>query len=210
VIGRGTPERPASLRLFIAVPLPAPLLGRVTTLVDETRAALDDGADIPPTGRRDGVRWVSPDGVHLTLKFLGSTDPALVPAVGSRMSEAARASAPTGLVLRGVGGFPSAGRPRVLWLGLAEGQDALARIAADLDSRLEPHGWVPERRPFHAHLTLARSEEAAAGRLALEALTRLATGLELRWTADRLVLFRSHLGRGPARYEPLLEAALGG
>lgn len=209
MIGRGSAEPAGPRRLFIAVPLPARHLERIGSLIRQARGELNGATPQPGTGLR-GVRWVSPEGVHLTLKFLGSTDPAAVEGVRSAVLEAARSADRARLVLRGVGGFPSAGRPRVLWLGLIDGTEPLARLAADLDARLAPLGWEPERRPFHAHLTLARCEEPAAGRLALETLTRLSEDVELSWTADRLVLFQSHLGRGPARYEPLLEAPLGG
>ncbi len=209
MIGRGSAEPADRQRLFIAAPLPTRHLERIGSLIQQARDELNGASPQRGAGSR-GVRWVSPEGVHLTLKFLGSTDPAAVAGVRSAVIEAARAGGRARLVLRGVGGFPSAGRPRVLWLGLVEGTEPLARLAADLDTRLVPLGWEPERRPFHAHLTLARCEEPAAGRLALETLTRLAQDVELSWTADRLVLFRSHLGRGPARYEPLLEAPLGG
>lgn len=193
------------LRLFIAVPVSEAVRERIAEAVSAAREAAPAG----PAGR-GGLRWVSTAGLHLTLKFLGSTDPGLLVSVGEAVAATAGEARPVELGLRGVGGFPSAGRPRVLWMGLVHGREELARMAAGLDARLAPLGWPPETRPFRAHLTLARCDEPATARTALEALERAAGSLDLAWTADRLVLFRSHLGRGPARYEPLLEAPLGG
>lgn len=192
-------------RLFIAVPVAEAVRERIAEAVSAAREA-------EPAGQADHgrVRWVSTAGLHLTLKFLGSTDPGRLAAVREVVAATAVEARPAELGLRGVGAFPSAGRPRVLWMGLVHGREELAGIAAGLDARLAPLGWPPETRPFRAHLTLARCDEPAAARAALEALERAAGSLDLAWTADRLVLFRSHLGHGPARYEPLLEAPLGG
>lgn len=201
-MGGRPPTGAEHLRLFIAVPVAEAVRVQIAEAVEATR---------PPRGGggQGGVRWVLPDGLHLTLKFLGSTEPGRLPAVREAIAATALEAHPVTLGLRGVGAFPSAGRPRVLWIGLVRGQEALAAMAAGLDARLAPLGWPPETRPFRAHLTLARCDDPAAGRAALEELDRAAGSLDLGWTAERLVLFRSHLGHGPARYEPLQEAPLG-
>ena len=71
-------------------------------------------------------------------------------------------------------------------------------------------GLVLDTRPFAPHLTIARTDGVRLGPVAAHALATAASGLDVRFTVDRIVLFRSMLGGGPARYEALHEARLGG
>ena len=128
------------------------------------------------------------------------------------MREAAEESRGFTVALGGPGAFPREDAPRALWLGLDSGAPDLERLAGRVESALVARGWQREGRPFRAHLTLARSDDQAAGRNAL-AWVRAAmavAGPDLRraWPADEVALFESHLGRGPARYEALTTARL--
>ncbi len=102
-----------------------------------------------------GLKVVSPDHLHLTLKFLGDTEEGLVPELMAVIRAACAGVPSVDLQVRGAGAFPSFSRMSVLWLGI-EGAEPLARIAGALDRALEPLGYAMERRPWAAHLTLAR------------------------------------------------------
>jgi 2'-5' RNA ligase len=193
-------ERPAARRLFIAVPLPEAAIGVIAELVGGVRQRVP-GADT--------VRWVRLDGLHVTVRFLGPVEEASVERLIRVVDDVAGSSPRFEVSVSGGGAFPAMGRPRALWLGLAHGADALAALAADLGPRLEPLGWPLDDRPFRAHLTLARSDGVKAGAAVARELRASAEHLELRFLADRLVLFETLTGGGPARYVPLHEASLG-
>ncbi|MCU0505323.1 MAG: RNA 2',3'-cyclic phosphodiesterase [Chloroflexi bacterium] len=192
---------PGERRLFIAVPVPDGVRDRVGSVVETARA--DAGAP-------RGVRWVGPDGLHLTLRFLGATPEGRVTDAASAVAEAARfAPQPFEVRLDGTGTFPGASAPRVLWLGIDAGGAELAALARALDASLAARGWPSDPRPFRPHLTLARCEDPSAGRAAAAALAAASAGLRAGWRAGSLVLYESHLGRGPARYAVVAEARLG-
>jgi RNA 2',3'-cyclic 3'-phosphodiesterase len=108
----------------------------------------------------------------------------------------------------GGGAFPNPRRPRTLWMGVTEGTGELATLAAAVNGELVAAGWPADERPFRAHLTLARSDGIPAGADVARRLAEGAAGLRVRSLADRLVLFESITGRGPAHYEPLQTAPL--
>lgn len=185
--------------LFVAVPVPAPTREQVAELV----------ASLPvPTDARP-VRWVRFDGLHLTVRFLGPTPDERIPAIERALSAAATGESPFHVTLGGAGAFPSTRRPRAIWLGVTGGLEDLARIARRLDDALVADGWPRDDRPFRAHLTLARSDGVRAGPATASALVSAATGFASEFEVDRLVLFESHTGGGPARYEPVAERLLG-
>ncbi len=188
-------------RLFVAVPLPADAVEAVASVVDAVRA-------MPlPDGMRD-VRWVRLDGLHLTLRFLGPTPEDRVGPTSAAMEAVAARTSPSTGRLAGTGVFPPTGRPRTLWIGLVEGADALGGMSRDLDAALETAGWPPDARAFRAHLTLARSDGIAAGSLVAGRLEAGLGGRTIPFSIDRLVLYESVTGGGPARYLPVTEAAL--
>ena len=162
----------------------------------------------PATERH--VRWVRMDGLHLTLRFLGPTDPARVDALADAVRRTAAAAAPFDIVLSGAGGFPNSRRPRTLWVAAVEGVAELALLDAGVDREVARAGWELDRRPFVPHLTLARSDGVAGGAETLRQLVEAAKELEVLWHVDRLVLFESITGGGPARYRPLLSLPLAG
>jgi len=189
-------------RLFVAVPLPAEVTEVVAALVDGIRS---EGV---PGGGRD-VRWVRLDGLHLTLRFIGPTlDHRLEAARGAIIAAAAEGQ-PFEISIGGAGSFPTGGRPRALWLGLRRGEAELAGLAGSVDRHLTEAGWTFEPRPFRAHLTLARSDGVPAGAAIGARLVDAAASLDLLFRAERIGLFESLTGGGPARYEPLEMATLG-
>lgn len=163
-----------------------------------------------PAAREAGrLRWAVTDHLHLTVRFLGATPEGRVADVVAAVEAVARDARPFPIRLAGAGAFPSAERPRVVWLGLAEGVPELAALAAGLDRELGARGWPEDERPFRAHLTLARADGVPGARRVVEALASAAATLDAAWSMDRLVVYKSELGHGPARYRPLAVAALG-
>jgi 2'-5' RNA ligase len=190
-------------RLFIAVPLPDDTAEAVRSVVDEVRA------EPLPAGARD-VRWVRLDGLHLTLRFLGPTPEDRVEPTATAVRAVAEAAAgPIAMQLGGAGTFPPQGRPRALWLGIVEGAAALGDLATQLDTALASAGWPSDHRPFRAHLTLARSDGVAAGTLVADRLARTMSERRIQVRIDRIGLFESVTGGGPARYVPIASARLG-
>jgi RNA 2',3'-cyclic 3'-phosphodiesterase len=103
-------------------------------------------------------RWVTPDHIHLTLRFLGNVPEEAVPSLLQAMEQAAQGQIAFPLRARALGCFPHPARPRVLWVGLDDPSQALGRLNERLMAALIPLGFPPEDRPFHPHLTLARAQ----------------------------------------------------
>jgi 2'-5' RNA ligase len=195
-------DEPGTLRLFFAVPVPEDARTRVGELIERVQAAVGDG--------RARIRWVRVDALHLTLRFLGPTPVERQPALEEAADSVARAPTPFEVGLSGGGAFPSLDRPRSLWIGVTTGGDRLAALAGGLSRAAVLGGQPLDTRPFAPHLTIGRTDGVRQGPAAAQTLQQAAGGFEARFTADRLVLMRSHLGDGPARYEPLHESHLGG
>jgi 2'-5' RNA ligase len=187
-------------RLFVAVPLRREATTAVADVVERIRAG-------EPEGR--GVRWVRLDGLHLTLRFLGPTPEDRVPVLAEAVADVARDGEPFPITIRGAGSFPPNGRPRTIWLDIRDGVENLERLATRLDDRLADAGWERERRPFRAHLTLARADGVRAGPATVAALTAAAADLAIESPIDRLILFETITGSGRARYVERASAALG-
>lgn len=188
-------------RVFVAVPLPEAARIRIEALVDRVRAGSD-------AGRRE-VRWVRLDGLHVTLRFIGPTAEDRLEAIRAAVDATTAAAGPAFPAgLAGAGAFPGLDRPRAIWLGIRPGAVELAGLSARLGTELARRGWPTDDRPFRPHLTLARSDGIASGSETARRLVAAAADLDVSWTVDRLVLFESVTGGGPARYVPLHEATL--
>jgi 2'-5' RNA ligase len=177
------------MRLFFA----APIAESVKRIVSKSIAAFPV-AD-PPWG------WILPENYHITLKFLGETDEALLERLLEAGREVAAAAIPFELSFGRFGAFPSISKPRVLLFHAESGMEQLAGIAESLDDELEPLGFERERRRFRAHLTLARVKRPIGPDVlgALEGVPPLPE--EARQEVDRIVLVRSVLSRSGAVYE---------
>jgi len=184
------------MRLFVAVDLPASL-----------RRALGDVA-----GRlRDGLpgaRWVRPEGVHLTLRFVGEAAENRIASLRGALAAAVPGATEPFEVKVGAGGvFPGRARPRVLWLGV-EGDERLVRLQNVVEEAVVRAGFLSEARPFRPHLTLARfTGRISPGRVD----SALATIREMEpetVAVSRVTLFESVLGAGGARYRVIEEYTL--
>ncbi len=109
-------------------------------------------------------RWVSPEGIHLTLKFLGNVPTDRVPELEQALRRACARIASFPIGIAGLGCFPSLQRPRVLWVGVEEPTGSLQHLYSAVEHELERAGFRPEDRPFTPHLTLARIHDHATNR----------------------------------------------
>jgi RNA 2',3'-cyclic 3'-phosphodiesterase len=137
------------VRLFVALEIPAAVRDNLAAQIEELRELSMKAADKRP-------RWVRPENLHVTLKFIGEASPTKVEGIRDALS-AIRSDAPVEIKFRGLGFFPHEQHPRVLWAGLAASAN-LPSLAGDIDGALEMQGIARERRPFTPHLTLARIE----------------------------------------------------
>ena len=137
------------MRLFVALEIPSAVRENLAALLKELRAK-------EPHSEEKRVRWVRPENLHVTLKFIGETPPEKLDAIRAALREV-RSDQPAKLRFRGLGFFPSEKRPRVCWVGV-EASPNVEGLANDIDRRLEKIGIPPEKRAFTPHLTLARFE----------------------------------------------------
>jgi 2'-5' RNA ligase len=189
------------IRTFVAIELTDDLLKSLSRLQERLERQTPHGA----------VRWVRPEGVHLTLKFLGDVPTTRVPRIAEAVASACRGGAPFSFDVAGLGCFPNPSRPRVLWVGVEEPTGALARLHKALERELAGIGFAPERRPFKPHLTLGRvrrkvnrSDRGRLGALVAESDVGRLGGM----TVASVSLIRSDLRPTGAVYTELARATL--
>jgi 2'-5' RNA ligase len=187
-------------RLFIAAELPA----SISDALLATQARLRRAA--PP------VKWVAPEAMHLTLRFLGETDVQLLPPLGTALRAALAGHSAISLQLTSAGAFPNIRRPSIVWVGVGGATAALEQAVAALEAQVVPLGFPPEQRPFRAHLTLGRVRREATPaqqeRLG-EAICALPAFPPLAWLIERVVVFRSELRPSGPIYSALDTVTLG-
>ena len=135
------------MRLFVALEIPSAVRDNLAALIGKLRAA-------DALSSKNKARWVRPENLHVTLKFIGEVDAGRLDAMRAALGEISAAGA-VELRFRGVGFFPNEKRPRVLWAGIAASPN-LAPLADEIDARLEKLETARETREFAPHLTLAR------------------------------------------------------
>ena len=133
------------IRSFIALPIPDP----VRDVLQGTIKTLDDGI-----GER--IRWVRPEGIHLTLKFMGDIDVKVINELVSLLPAVANGFAPFELTMAELGCFPNNRRPKVLWAGVKGNLSTLRDLHIAIDSLVGNVGLPREQRGFSPHLTLGR------------------------------------------------------
>ncbi len=186
-----------TIRSFIAVPIP-----------DDLRRALGAGAE-KSFGDINHVRTVRPGGMHITLKFLGDIKKERIESIGRVLSIVAGKNSSFTLKSEGIGGFPNLKNPRVLFAPLIGDAQKLIQMAADLDAALEKLGFEAEKRPFRAHLTLARVKTQKQLGLIRKRAGALEKKIFGEFKVEELILYRSDLRLEGARYTPLAGARLG-
>lgn len=177
------------MRLFVALELTPDVHAAVCGVVERLQRAKAD------------VRWVRPEGMHLTLKFIGEIPPEKLDPIRQALA-GVTSEAPVELAFGGLGYFPNPRRPRVLWIGV-EASANLSPLAAQLDAALVSLGIEAEKRAYVPHLTLGRfRSEKGLGELQRE-IERLPTKEFGRFEARALALFQSKLSPHGAEYTRL-------
>ncbi len=157
-----------------------------------------------------GIRWVKPEHLHVTIKFLGEVADGAIRSVCQAIGEAARLCKPFDLRVAGAGCFPRQGRDvRVVWAGLTEPSGELQRSHEWLEAALEPLGFPPESRPLSSHVTLGRAKsprKAAGLRARLARLADFDAGAQ---SVGEMVFFESRLRKTGPEYTVLVRERLG-
>lgn len=178
------------LRTFVAVDIkPSPVL--IQTMND---------LKIKLSG--EAVKWVAPNKLHLTLKFLGDTLPSQVDEIGEELNQVSKMFSSFSFQLKGLGFFKNKGMPRVLFVNINEGE-VLQRLAAEMDRRVAKLGFEPETRPFKPHLTLARMKFLKNKKAFYQAVEKYRETFFQTVTIDELIFYRSILKPEGAEYLPL-------
>lgn len=182
------------VRAFLAIPLPPSLVDEAQRLCRQLAGALP------------GVRWLRPEAMHLTLRFFGDLPEESLEKIGEVMLSVGRFHSPFQVAVTGIGAFPSPARPRVIWLGVKDGEP-LQALHSSLDRGLEEAGFPGEGRPFSPHLTLGRSRgPLPAVRTVLDPYRERACGL---LQVEQMVLFESRLQPAGAIHLPRKTVILG-
>lgn len=174
------------MRIFIALDIPAKARERLTKYMGRARKLAPE------------ARWARGEGLHVTLKFVGQVSDARVQQMKTALASVK--TAPFAVRFGGVGFFPNAKAARVFWAGV-DGGDELPRLASAIDAVLEKLGIAREERPYHPHLTLARTSARP-----LRELQTLLTGPPPRFgtmTAREFFLYQSQPQKGGSKYTKL-------
>lgn len=154
------------------------------------------------------AKWVRPQSIHLTLKFLGDIQATHVQPIAGVMCDAAEGYAPLSLCGHGIGVFPNMRRPRVIWVGLAGQVNLLGELQQKLDDGLSEIGFKKEDRSFKGHLTLGRFKTRINSTDMIRALEKFAEFETEAFTGDQLILFKSELTPAGAVYSKLEHISL--
>jgi RNA 2',3'-cyclic 3'-phosphodiesterase len=187
------------MRIFVGIELDDRLREAAAAAADSLRRQL---------GKKIDARWIASSNLHITLWFIGEVDPERARRIAGAF-DAPLTTPAFDLHLAGFGAFPPSGAPRVLWLGVTGGAESLARIHAEVAARLAPVGIEAERRPYSAHLTVARikvvhgRDHAGLRTILGRAAADVGTG-----RVHHATVFRSRLSPKGAAYEALLRVPL--
>ena len=189
----------ARIRTFLALDPGKLLRDRVQNLQDELA---EQGAS---------VKWVEAANLHLTLLFLGEVEDRDLAAICRATSKVADKIEPFTLTLEGVGCFPNMRRPRVLWVGVGEGNEAVTALHAALEAPLLEMGcYRRESRPYTPHLTLGRVESDESDETLIEALATQANWQGGETTIQEVLIMSSELRRNGPVYTVVGRARLAG
>jgi len=188
------------IRSFIAIELPDGLKLELARLEARLKS-----------NRQPWVKWVNPEGIHITLKFLGDIAAETTGEITKAMEEAVQGISPFHLEVKGLGVFPNLRRVQVAWVGIIGEVDKLSQLQKRIETNLIPLGFAPESRAFTPHLTLARLRDQASlderqrfGQLIASTEFETASAIEV----DAVSLMRSQLTREGAIYSQISSVRL--
>jgi len=187
------------MRAFIAIELPEDIRKALAQLQDKLKSC---GAD---------VKWVEPNNIHLTLKFLGEIDEAQLNKITSIMQNVSATVYPFPATISAIGAFPRINSPRVIWIGIDKGDNEIKTIAKLLENEIKNVGIPAEDKPFSSHITIARTKSSFNLEKLVKELKTIENDFGLRgreFKVTKITLFKSSLTpKGPI-YEILKEADL--
>ncbi len=187
---RGSEDSTEVGRYFLGIPIPAKLRTKIARIQD----TLDSNV---------GFRWVPPQNLHITLRFLGKVETKTTTILVEQLHH--RLKLPSFYIsLGGLGAFPSPQRSRVIWLGVLEGNQQLCELETTLQPALSATGFEPPVQPFKPHITLARLRRPTN----LISMLNAHCSEHYSFQVDQFLLYRSYLGHGPVRYEICAEFGL--
>jgi 2'-5' RNA ligase len=190
------------IRSFIAIELPEEVKSGLHWLQTELTLA-----------RHKSVKCVSPEGIHLTLKFLGYISPQKVGEITGVMEQASQGVSPFRLEISELGAFPNMRQPHVFWIGIKGDLNKLIAWQERIDNGLVPLGFIKESRPFTPHLTLARLREGCSSqdkRDVGELVLKTHVDVNYKVNVNSLSLMKSQLLPTGAVYSRLAEVKLKG
>jgi 2'-5' RNA ligase len=192
-------SRLATVRLFVGVGVDEAVRREAQPVEAHLRRRL---------GSQVNARWVPPDNLHITVRFIGHVPDdraaAMVEALAAPLTVPA-----FDIEFSGCGRFPPRGGPRVLWIGVSRGLDSLTALHEEFNRRVARFGYELEARAYSAHLTLARLKDAAAGvgRVADEAMASISIPPIVQ-QVDRVTIFESRLSPNGPRYTSVRDVPL--
>ena len=190
-----------AIRAFIAIELPEVIVEEIGRVEARLKPR------VPP----DTIRWVKPDSIHLTLKFLGQVPSDQLDLITSSLKAAAALHAVFPLEVSGAGCFPNLHRPRVVWVGVVEQGHRLTSLQRAVENAISPLGYPSEQRDFTPHLTLGRlaSDVRQLDQKKIGEVVQAAdVGVLGRWDVKHVALIKSDLKPSGAEYTILARAPL--
>lgn len=176
------------IRAFIAIELPNSVKDFLREIVDDLKKYETD------------IRWVKIEGMHLTLKFLGSVPVELISQIEHASKKVFTNQPPVELHVAGLGAFPDLKRPRVIWAGCQDVGEQLKPLVTSLENALEPLGFAKEKRPFNPHFTLGRVKSSRGITNLVPIIKKQLNVSGPTFTTDHAVLFESILKPSGAEY----------
>ena len=181
-----------AIRAFLAIDPPEEIFREIIKIQERLRKAI-----------QGDIRWVRPEGIHLTLKFFGYVYESDIANISRVVRDGVANMKALMLNVRNIGAFPSANRPRVLWLGIDGDTEALINLQTEIDAGFQDYGIKKEDRPFRPHLTLARIKEPKGLVGLAETVKKNEDYIAGSFTVTGLTLFKSDLKPTGAIYTKL-------
>ncbi|MEA3329041.1 MAG: RNA 2',3'-cyclic phosphodiesterase [Candidatus Omnitrophota bacterium] len=184
------------MRAFIAIEIPRDVKSELSQIIDTLRSSQAD------------VKWVKPQDVHLTLKFLGNIDQSRLKEIQNILDRVAKTENSFEMSMEDLSAFPNPSFPRVIWTGLKQGSQNTLDLAKKIECELAKIGFAKEKRPFHPHLTLGRLRSPKNRDKLSVLLSSTTFKSQSRIKVTHLNLIQSTLTPTGSIYTPLYQTAL--
>jgi len=187
------------MRAFIAIELPSKIKAYLNNIQDKLKVS---GAD---------VRWVNPQNIHLTLKFLGEIEDKLEPQISRILEDVSLNKYSFTVRLDSLGAFPKINSPRIIWTGIKPENQVIYQIVEELENRMSVFGIPKEDKPFFAHLTIGRTRSGLNRDELINAMNVLSSEIsqgKVECSVTKLTLFKSTLTPQGPIYTTLKEVNL--